>query len=92
VVSSVALEPRRSEARLVRLARREAGRLAAYRREAGGRALMVVLNFGHEARRCELEHGRTRRVLLSTSLERAGERTSDAIGLHADEGIIVAFD
>lgn len=53
---------------------------------------MVVLNFGHEALLCELERGRAGRVIFSTSLERAGERTSDAIGLHGDEGIIVAFD
>jgi alpha-glucosidase len=66
--------------------------LFAYRREAGGRTLMVVLNFGHEARRCELERGRPGRVLLSTSLERVDERTSDAIGLHGDEGLIVVFD
>jgi alpha-glucosidase len=66
--------------------------LLAYRREGDGRTLMVALNFGHQPQRCELERGRSGRVLLSTSLDRVDERTSDAIGLLADEGVVVAFD
>ena len=64
----------------------------AYRREGDGRTLMIVLNLGHEPRRCELERGRGGHVLLSTSMERVDERTSDAIDLGPDEGIVVAFD
>jgi hypothetical protein len=43
-------------------------------------------------RACELERGRAGRALGSTSLDRVDERTSDAIGLLGDEGVIVAFD
>jgi len=66
--------------------------LLAYRREGDGRALMVLLNFGEEPRRCEVERGRAGHVLLSTFLDRVHEQTGDAIELRADEGVVVALD
>jgi alpha-glucosidase len=66
--------------------------LLAYRREGDGRTLMILLNFGHEPRRCEVERGRAGRVLLSTFLDRVDEETGDAIDLRADEGLVVALD
>ena len=66
--------------------------LLAYRREGDGRALMILLNFGEEHRRCEVERGRVGRVLLSTFLDRVDEQTGDAIDLRADEGVVVALD
>ena len=66
--------------------------LLAYRREGDGRTLVVMLNFGQEPRRCEVERGRAGHVLLSTCLDRADERTGDAIDLRADEGVVVALD
>jgi len=66
--------------------------LLAYRREGDGRALMVLLNFGEEPRRCEVERGRAGHVVLSTFLDRVDEQTGDAIELRADEGVVVALD
>jgi alpha-glucosidase len=66
--------------------------LLAYRREGDGRTLMILLNFGHEPRRCEVERGRAGRVLLSTFLDRVDEETGDAVDLRADEGVVVALD
>jgi alpha-glucosidase len=66
--------------------------LLAYRREGDGRALMILLNLGHEPRRCEVERGRAGRILLSTFMDRADEQTGDALDLRADEGVVVAFD
>jgi alpha-glucosidase len=66
--------------------------IVAYRRTSHERAFYVLLNLGHESRRCAIEPGRSSRVLLSTFLDRDGEPAGDSIELRGDEGVIVALE
>jgi alpha-glucosidase len=62
----------------------------AYLRQAEGRRLLVVLNFGPRAQTYEGgPAGGRGRVLLSTHLDRAGEVVSGAVALRGDEGLVV---
>jgi len=64
--------------------------LMAYRRERGGRQFLMILNIGRE--RCvyspenELVLGR---LVLSTRLDRDGERISGRVELRGREGMII---
>ncbi|WP_437320420.1 alpha-amylase family glycosyl hydrolase [Sorangium sp. So ce385] len=61
----------------------------AYAREHGGRRLLVLLNLSSHPRRLALAAGAGgARVLLSTGLDRAGERLDEAAELRPDEGLI----
>jgi alpha-glucosidase len=64
--------------------------LVVYRRENGGRRLLVVLNFAHAAAAHELERGG--HVLLSTYLDREGERVAAQVRLRANEGLVIELD
>jgi alpha-glucosidase len=64
--------------------------LMAYMRKAGERRLLVVLNFGAVAGRfnlSELQAGAS--LLLSTYLDRAGEKLAEELQLRGDEGVII---
>jgi alpha-glucosidase len=58
----------------------------AYERAEGAERLLIALNLGHEAREIELAAGA---LLLSTHLDREGERFADRLTLRGDEGVIV---
>jgi alpha-glucosidase len=61
--------------------------VVAYRR---GERLLVVLNLAHAAVSHALEAGG--RVLLSTFLDREGERVAGQLRLRADEGLVIELD
>jgi alpha-glucosidase len=64
--------------------------LMAYMRKAGERRLLVVLNFGAVARRFNLSELQAEAsLLLSTYLDRAGERLAEELQLRGDEGVII---
>jgi alpha-glucosidase len=63
------------------------GDILAYRREAGGRRFLVVLNLGHEQQR--FDAGTSGRIVLTTGLDREGELVSGGLDLRGDEGVIV---
>jgi alpha-glucosidase len=66
--------------------------LVAYLRRDGGRRFLVVLNFAHAAASYPLRDDGAGRVLLSTFLDREGERVTDQLELRADEGLLIALD
>jgi alpha-glucosidase len=61
------------------------GEVLAYERSEGRERLLVALNFGSRPRALREVHGR---LLLSTHLDRAGERLSGELRLRADEGVV----
>jgi alpha-glucosidase len=61
----------------------------AYERAEGGERLLIALNLGHEPRDIAATVGN---VLLSTYLDREGERLDGTLRLRADEGVIVEVD
>jgi alpha-glucosidase len=64
--------------------------LMAYMRKVGDRRLLIVLNFGAQARRFNLADLQARaNLLLSTRLECEREILRDEILLHGNEGVIV---
>jgi alpha-glucosidase len=65
--------------------------LLAYRRAGAERQFLVVLNFVHEPVSYEWTGGGGR-VMLSTFLDREGERVGDQLKLRADEGLLIALD
>jgi hypothetical protein len=67
-------------------------KLVAYRRRSATRRLLVVLNFVHEPASYALGDDGPGRVLLSTVLDREGERVADQVTLRADEGLLIALD
>ncbi len=66
------------------------GTVLSYVRRAGDRRLAVALNLGHQQRTASLPAAG--RVLLSTALDRGGERISPAVSLRGDEGVVVELD
>ncbi|MBW3630508.1 MAG: DUF3459 domain-containing protein [Gemmatimonadetes bacterium] len=60
----------------------------AYERVSGGRRLLVALNLGDEPAAVHLE--RTGTILLSSHLDREGDRTGQQLGLRGGEGVILA--
>jgi alpha-glucosidase len=66
--------------------------LVAYRRRNATRRLLVVLNFVHAPKSYSLGEDGPGRVLLSSVLDREGERVADHVTLRADEGLLIALD
>ena len=66
--------------------------LVAYRRTSASRRLLVIVNFTHERTRFALGDDAPGRVLLSSFLDREGERVSDQVTLRGDEGLLLALD
>jgi len=66
------------------------GDVLAYLREADGTRLLAVLNLGGET--AQLETEMTGEVLLSTSLEREGERLRGPVDLRPNEGLVLRVD
>jgi alpha-glucosidase len=88
------IELRRSEPALhggsLRLLPAEESALAYIREDAGAR-FAIALNLGSEARTVELQGARGQ-VILSTHLDREGERASDRIELRGDEGVVIRME
>ena len=87
------IELRRSEAALAvgSYAALPAGDdLMAYLRKAGDRRLLIVLNFGAQPRRFNLDDLQSRAtLLLSTHLDRERQQLGDEISLRGDEGVVI---
>jgi alpha-glucosidase len=66
--------------------------LVAYRRRNATRRLLVVLNFVHEPTSYALGDDGPGRVLLSSVLDREGERVANHVTVRADEGLLIALD
>ena len=62
------------------------GNVMYYERSAGAERLVIVLNFGHAAESVTLRAPAT--VLLSTHLDRTGEKLTQRCELRPDEGIV----
>ena len=72
---------------------REAGSgVVAYCRAAERRRLLVVVNLAHASASYALRDEGAGSVLLSTFLDREGERVADQVRLRADEGLVIALD
>jgi alpha-glucosidase len=67
------------------------GSALAYIREGSGARFGIALNLGSEGRRVELQGARGQ-VILSTHLDREGERVSERIDLRGDEGVVIRID
>ena len=65
--------------------------VVAYLRSGRGRRFLVILNFGHAPAAYALRDG-SGRVLMSTFLDREGERVDDQVRLRGDEGLLIALD
>jgi alpha-glucosidase len=59
---------------------------------SGERRLLVILNFAHAPTSFALRDDGAGRVLLSTFLDREGERVADHVRLRADEGLLIELD
>jgi alpha-glucosidase len=68
------------------------GDLLAYIRVGGGRRFLVALNLGGQAATLGASALGSGRVVVSTHLDRTGERMSGDLALRGDEGVIVALD
>jgi alpha-glucosidase len=63
--------------------------LMVYSRELANSRLLVALNFSHQPQTVALAPDQARgRILLSTNLDREGERFEQRLHLHGDEGVI----
>ena len=71
--------------------REAAAGLVAYRR-GDERRFLVVANFTHAPLSYALRVDGPGRVVLSTLLDREGERVADQVRLRADEGLVIALD
>jgi alpha-glucosidase len=69
------------------------GDLLLYRRQSEGMSVVIALNLGAEAVSLELEaiglHGE---ILLSTFLDRQGEKIDGTLDLRGDEGVIIGAE
>jgi alpha-glucosidase len=65
------------------------GNVLAYLRSHGERRLLIALNLGSQPTTFDLHAIGSRRVLLSTSLDRDGESLHQELLLRGDEGVIV---
>jgi alpha-glucosidase len=66
------------------------GDLLLYRRQSDGRAVVVALNLGAEPVSLELESGGfDGEILLSTFMDRQGEKLRGTLDLRGDEGVII---
>jgi alpha-glucosidase len=65
--------------------------LVAYGRRGASRHVLVVLNFAHEPETYSLP-GEAGRVLLTTFLDRQGERIEAQVRLRAEEGVVIELD
>jgi alpha-glucosidase len=71
---------------------RDAGSdIVAYCRSAE-RRLLVIVNFAHSPTTYALRDDGAGRVLLSTFLDRDGERVADQVRLRADEGLLIELE
>ena len=71
----------------------DTGNLLAYVRENGGRRLLVVLNLGDRPHDFAADGLQIRgRLVLSTHLDRDGEKVDGTPALRGDEGVIVELD
>jgi alpha-glucosidase len=67
--------------------------LLVYRRRGEQRSLLVVLNMAETEAQCELvEHEPRGSLLLSTYLDRGGERIDGRATLRGSEGVVIALD
>jgi alpha-glucosidase len=64
------------------------GNVMSYQRENDGERLLIVLNLGHASETAAMAE-RAGSVLLSTHLDRTGERVSSSCKLRPDEGAII---
>jgi alpha-glucosidase len=69
------------------------GKVLAYRRELGAERLLVILNLGATPIAVDLPAGAAGgRILLSSALDRQGERCGAVARLRADEGLIISLE
>jgi alpha-glucosidase len=61
----------------------------AYLRDVAGERILIALNFGAERSEFSLGSLGVGRILLSTDMDRADEKLTDALRLRSNEGIIV---
>jgi alpha-glucosidase len=54
--------------------------------------LLVIVNFARSPTSYALRDDGAGRVLLSTFLDREGERVADQVRLRADEGLLIELD
>jgi alpha-glucosidase len=66
------------------------GNVMAFERWDDTEKLVVALNFGHEPESVVLQD-RSGKLLLSTHLDRAGERLTGRCDLRPDEGVVIAI-
>ena len=70
-----------------------AGDVLAYAREKDGRRFLIVLNLGHDPITFGSEGPEIRgRLVLSTRMDRDGEKVEDSLALRGDEGVILELD
>jgi alpha-glucosidase len=66
------------------------GDLLLYRREGGGEVLTIALNLGDDPVALSTEgHGLEGAILLSTELDRSGERIHGTLDLRGNEGVVI---
>ena len=66
------------------------GDLLLYRRQSEGRAITIALNLGAEPVSIASDAARlSGEILLSTFLDRQGEKIQGALDLRGDEGVII---
>ena len=66
------------------------GDLLLYRRQSGGEAVVIALNLGDQPVSIESEAvGLNGEILLSTSLDREGEKVEGTLDLRGNEGVII---
>jgi len=66
------------------------GNLLLYRRQSEGRAITIALNLGAEPVSIASDAaGLSGEILLSTCLDRQGEKIRGALDLRGDEGVII---